>query len=525
MTTPHAPSEPTCPLGVSERALSALRDGAMSGTEAARLAAHIETCPACGKRIAAFDDIATTLRSEHPPEPDERLWRAFTTAAGSPSRIRRQRFYGVGLAHPSWGRLSALVAVLLLAVGFVALFALQRPALPAQPTPTATALSATKTSTPTSTATPPSLLPAHPLAWQPLGSRIAAHSVVVVADDGASAYSCFVGSDAQGNSILHIWRTSDRGTHWISAREIPNDPTINGCELVVDGSDPSVAALAWQPRGGGGGDSYTGLMTTVDGGITWQAVPSEPFSRIDQLDSRGGVIYAIRETMSSSTNSVEYHLWASSDRMRSWRQVDQGLPVPVAGFWLQPGGSSILLVGSGGANAIASQLWRSPDGGATWHQLDVPGGLPSYTPARFASLGASASSIVASSLQGRFHICVSDATVGTSSPRSQLSVMCSTDGGGTWHARTLPTLTTPQGVSLGANLVAITSNDTLLAYGLGTLYRLGANADRWQSLGPLPEPAVAYCPSPGPGMLWAVPPAIGDPIDPQGRIFTATYTP
>lgn len=522
MPTPNAPDQSICSLGVSDRTLSALRDDAVSRAEAAHLAAHVENCPVCSERLAAFDNLASIVRSERSPEPDERLWSSLTTAAGSsgwPAHIRPLRFPGSGPTHPSWSRVSALVAVILLTVGFVALFSFQRLIVPAQPKPTATRLP-TATLAPAPTATPlPDLLPAHPLAWRPLGATEPSDSIAF-ANDGKTAYRC----STQFNSPLNIWRTTDRGAHWIPARAFPTDPTMNACELLVDASDPSVAALAWQPRGGGAGDSYTGLMTTVDGGTTWQAVPSQPYIHIDQLDSRGGVIFAVRETV-STTNTVEYHLWASSDRMRTWRQVDHGLAPAVAGFWLQPEGSGILVIVSGGANAIASQLWTSPDGGATWHQLNVPGGLPSYMLARMVGLGMQASGIVVRSLQGHFHICVSNATVATSTPTPQSSVTCSIDGGATWRVRKLLLLDTSQGFSVGVNLVGITNDGTLLASGLGTLYRLAADSDRWQPLGPLPQLGVVYCPSPGAGMLWAAPAIAGDSTDPQNRTFTALYTP
>ena len=518
MITPtNAPDQSICPLGVSERALSALRDNDVSQAEAARLAAHVATCPACSARLAAFDALADILRSERPPEPDGRLWPTITTAAGAPVRLSRMRFARVRPASAAWSRAGALVAVLLLAIGFVALFSLHHPTPPVQHVPTAT-LAPTATFTPSATAT----LQHSPLTWRPVGVSNPLEAIAF-ADDGESAYKCSVSDDGQGNAILNIWRTSDRGAHWNAARTVPNDPTVNGCELVVDTSDPSVAALAWQPRGGGAGDSYTGLMTTVDGGLTWQAAPANPFVQIDQLDSRNGVIYALRETVDSS-NSVAYHLWASSDRMRSWRQVDQGMPAAVAGFWLQPDGSGILMVVSGGANAIASQLWSSPNGGATWRQLSVPGGLPSYMPTRFASAGIYPNGIVARSLQGRFHICVSNATVGASAPYTP-DVTCSADSGATWHARPLLLFTASQGPSVYAYLVSVTDDGTVLAAGFGSLYRLTASSSRWQSLGSLPESVVFYCPSPGAGMLWAAPGSIGDPVDPQNRIFTANYTP
>jgi hypothetical protein len=517
MATPDAPSQPICPLGVSERTLSALRDEAVSRAEADPLAAHIETCPACTQRLAAFDDLAASLRSERVPEPDERLWQAIV-AAGSPSRSLPLRWPSLARVRLPWSRLSALAAVLLLTVGFLALFGLHRPSTPVQPTPTATL-----TPAPSPTATP-GLLPAHPLTWQPI-KAIPQNHPVAFAGDGQSGYMCNVGFDAQGNGSLSIWHTSDRGADWIPARIVPTDPSMDGCELVVDASDPSVAALAWQPRGGGAGDSYTGRMTTVDGGVTWQATPWEPYTQINQLDSSGGVIYALRETVDSG-NAVESHLWASADRMRSWRQVDHGLPPYVSGFWLQPDGTGILIVQSGAPDASPS-LWTSPDDGATWQQLDVPGGVPTYWAARGLPFGMPSNDIAARSLQGQFHICVWNAAAGTSTGASTqpspAAVTCSTDSGATWHARA-------QGASVANSLLAIANDGALLATGPDGLYRLGANTDRWQSLGPLPgsssspKPGLVYCPSPGAGMLWAVSLASNGPGDPQ-PIFTASYTP
>jgi hypothetical protein len=345
------------------------------------------------------------------------------------------------------------------------------------------------------------------------------HESVIFAADGESVYTCAVGSDPQGNGTLSVWHTADRGVDWIPAQVVPTDPTINGCALVVDVSDPSVAALAWQPRGGGAGDSYTGRMTSVDGGTTWQATPVEPFTQIDQLDSRGGMVYALRETVGSS-NAVESHLWASPDRMRSWQQVDHGLPLYMSGFWLQPVGAGILIVESGAPDASPS-LWTSPDDGATWHQLDVPGGVPDYWDARFAPFGMPSNGLVVRSLHGQFHICV-DNGAGTASTQLGLSpaVTCSTDGGATWHLHALPPLTTSAGSSGATSLVAIANDGSLLATVQGTLYRLDATTGRWQSLGAVPESHVVYCPAPGEGILWVA----GIPGDPSGGIFTASYT-
>jgi hypothetical protein len=409
----------------------------------------------------------------------------------------------------------ALVAVLLLTLGFVALFSLRHPVLPGQQRATATSLS-----TPAATSQP-SLLPAQPLTWRPVGVS-SPQGDIAFADDGRSAYKCDVSDDAQGNSIVNIWRTSDRGAHWIPARQVPSVPTANGCQLVVGATDPSVAALAWQPRGAGGGDSYVGLMTTTDGGVSWQAAPPQPFVRLDQLDSRGGAIYAIRETADNS-NSVEYHLWVSNDHMRTWRRLDHDITQPVAGFWLQPDGDGILLVTSDGAPGGSSDLWSSADGGFTWRSLTVtvPGGLPPYMTARLSDPAVRPVGIVARWLQGQPHICASRVVEGSSTP----DVICSTDGDASWHARPTPPLSASRGSAVNINLVGITNDGALLATSGGVLYRLAASASQWQSLGPLPNAHVYYAPAQGGGVLWAAPDVLGKPYDPQNRIFTADYMP
>src|SRR5215813_8086531 len=101
MSTADAPSRSGCPLGVSERTLSALHDAAISRAQADHLRAHLADCPACRGRLAALDNLATVLRSERPPIPDERLWQSIVTAG--PSTVHSQRYVsGVDPSRPSW---------------------------------------------------------------------------------------------------------------------------------------------------------------------------------------------------------------------------------------------------------------------------------------------------------------------------------------------------------------------------------------------------------------------------------------
>ena len=68
MTMPTAPGQPVCSLGVSERTLSALRDGSVSRAEADHLATHVVTCGACGARLADLTHEQTPAAPRrHPP--------------------------------------------------------------------------------------------------------------------------------------------------------------------------------------------------------------------------------------------------------------------------------------------------------------------------------------------------------------------------------------------------------------------------------------------------------------------------
>lgn len=546
MATPPGPSPtptlPPCARGLTGADLSAYRDGMPIGGDTGVTDAHIAGCPACRTRMEQLDQLADTLRAERVPEPDERLWQAVRRAAeDAPARrfgmrwplLASRRGSLSGDKRPLWSGLGALAAVLLLVLGFAQLFALHNASQRVTRLPTSSA-TPFPTWTPFPTLTPaPTAMPAPQLVqWQPVafpidtGSVMAGAPVAVqFAGDGESAYICAVGEDASGG-LLSIWHTSDRGAHWIQAQQIPANPTINACELVVDVSDPSVAALAWQPRGSGGGDSYTGLMTTTDGGVTWQNVPPQPLTRIDQLDSRGGVIYALRET-TASDNSAGYHLWASRDRMRTWQQVDHGLTADIAGFWLQPDTRAILVVLGGGAYNGPVELWSSPDDGATWHQIAAPVVPPSYAPARLPNGPSNNSIVVLAHASHAMQICIDASTPGLAS-----AVTCSYDGGQSWQSRPALSGTLPDQYD-GPGLIAITNDGSVLAAApAGTssgygLYRLKPGASSWQLLGNLPQLNVTYCPggAAGAGTLWASQPPYTDLLDRQHPIFTAVYTP
>ena len=114
MTTANA----SCPLGISRATIAAWRDGALSGDEAARIAAHVSGCDACRHEIAVYESLDNALRRQPVPQSDGRLWRAVRAGMTSAHRPRNTRRTVRRVA----GATSALAAVLLLALGFAQLF-------------------------------------------------------------------------------------------------------------------------------------------------------------------------------------------------------------------------------------------------------------------------------------------------------------------------------------------------------------------------------------------------------------------
>ena len=125
-----------CALGVRSETLSALRDSALMTNEARELRAHVAGCQACQGRLREYDALGGALRDERPSEPDERLWQGVRAALRRGPR-RAGRFGQPRRAMVS--AVSALAAVLLLALGFALLFhALLGTPPPAGGTPIAT---------------------------------------------------------------------------------------------------------------------------------------------------------------------------------------------------------------------------------------------------------------------------------------------------------------------------------------------------------------------------------------------------
>lgn len=238
--TPSTPATARCPERIAPAMLAAWRDGALSATEAAHITAHVGECPACQAEIATYEALDTALRSQPAPEPDERLWRAVRASRPALASTRRA---GTSFRQRA-GRVAALVAVLLLALGFAQVLRGHAPRT--------TRTSATATTKPVGTPTAlPTALPAAPptngpqVSWQPAALPYAPLtdrdilSYGVAPSQGNAAYACHGIADSTG-ATLTFYSTTDRAQHWRTLTQL-HEPSIDlsECMVQVDALDPS----------------------------------------------------------------------------------------------------------------------------------------------------------------------------------------------------------------------------------------------------------------------------------------------
>src|SRR5579859_2308042 len=108
----------TCPLGITDETLSALRDDALPADEAARVRRHAEDCSACMERIAAHARVGAALRAQRLPGPDAALWHDVRGAILSrgPAQRALRRWWALG--QPNWSGAGPVAAALIVVLLF-----------------------------------------------------------------------------------------------------------------------------------------------------------------------------------------------------------------------------------------------------------------------------------------------------------------------------------------------------------------------------------------------------------------------
>src|SRR5579875_1149372 len=148
---------PPCAENISEQTLSDWHDGLLSAAEAHHLRHHMERCAACRYRAQGLATVASTLRRQHIPNLQRRIWR------GMLERMQRKP---ANILQRS-AVLSIVSAVVVIALAAFFFFAPKHSTMP----PTSFIPTATRASTATAqpTATPQTLTPAQ--AWGTAGVR------------------------------------------------------------------------------------------------------------------------------------------------------------------------------------------------------------------------------------------------------------------------------------------------------------------------------------------------------------------
>lgn len=469
-----------CALGVTDEALSALRDEALSPNEVRRLAEHLPGCPVCSERVARYEQVGTLLRGQRLAGPNANLWkdvRAAVVSGRAPSMardgwwaMRRHRWSGVGAIA------AALTVALLFGLvlhGFQAVGSGVTTTL----APTATAIQAA-TRAPTAPATSTALpllppVPGTPPSWQrytlPAGFSLfyPVSTLAIAPSDGNTAYMC-----QGGAALARVIVTHDRGASWTERSGVALGST---CSLdVVDQLDPNIVLAGAAEQ----------MFVTRDGGATW-ASTSPSLVGIFSLATQDSRSFALGR-FGTTVNRLE----VSDDGMRTWRPVDDAIAGEVQSFW-QDATSGHLLA------ATPRSFWTSDDGGSHWSQLS---GLD----------GRSANYVARATGDGNWQICS--------------LTQCTTDSGRAWVP--IPPLVV-KGTVIGSDTsdrpLALASDGSLLASLPGLdLYRLPLAGARWQVLGAPPDQPLyfaIYAPAAGgSGVLWALPPGGKGAYD---HIFTA----
>ena len=152
--------------------------------------------------------------------------------------------------------------------------------------------------------------------------------------------------------------------------------------------------------------------TSLDGGQTWAAAPSQQVSGGVQINA---LVVHPRDAQTVYVATNDGAVLKSTDGGQNWMQLNSGLPsLPVSVLALAPSNPDTLFAAMKGTETIAGAgLYRSTDGGATWMQLNS--GLAPEAPVTSIVVDPKNSQIV---YLGDFFS----------------GVYVSTDGGGTWQS-------------------------------------------------------------------------------------------
>jgi hypothetical protein len=319
----------------------------------------------------------------------------------------------------------------------------------------------------------------------------------IAAYDGNTAYSCTGPTSASAGPS--VWVTHNRAQHWTPLAALPPVAQhLTFCTIIPDAVNPAiaVATVSWSDPAALGAPPQDDVIdfVTFDGGAHWQLLDGPVPFVLDWLATIHGTTLAM--LISGAGDGTE-NLWSSTDQMQTWHELTQA---PVGQLWMNPTTGELLEMGQ--TNSGLVEIYQSSDLGQNWTSFPTPIDTTTMTP------------IVSPPVAGQpWRICGFATSSNGPPPAGEL--MCSLDGGKTWHSRPQLQITfvnPDKGPFIqAATEFAVSPDGTMYAYMLpgpyGTdipemLYRLSPNADRWQSLGPAPGYDLATADIPGAGILW-----------------------
>ncbi len=211
--------------------------------------------------------------------------------------------------------------------------------------------------------------------WLPIGgASIPAYSRIGALLVHPTNPDILYASIPQGNidTETHgIWRSTDRGASW---QQIVKGRTR---ELIMNPQNPAVLYTVSTKLSAGGTAARYGVLKTIDGGDTWQALN---LGVADSLIGRTGIALCASapDVLYAAVTEVEgdparlMGVFKSTDAGASWRRLELPLDYTrsqrgTLGWFanvvgVDPTNPDIVLVGS-------VKLLRSSDGGATWMRV------------------------------------------------------------------------------------------------------------------------------------------------------------
>jgi photosystem II stability/assembly factor-like uncharacterized protein len=166
-----------------------------------------------------------------------------------------------------------------------------------------------------------------------------------------------------------IFRSTDGGDHW---RRLPTDL---GSDVVTMEFPTRTIAIALDPTHPDelyAGLEVAGVIRSLDGGSTWQAVNRGLAPDVGRLDLHGVQVSAAQP--GTVFISVRAGLFRSADRGEHWEAIDLSQVSPITycrDLRLAPSDPHTLYVSLGkAARSGEGALYRSPDLGATWERVD-----------------------------------------------------------------------------------------------------------------------------------------------------------